>query len=348
MSISYGGAQSYYAFITPVIESKKIRTVRSEHVLQILASPGIKEALTKITNTDLGSYLNQNFHEGITTKELEWCLWQFLAIELQYLYRELPRRSREIVNQYISKYDIMNLKTVLRRISFNTFEKPTGIPLGSIYLKGRLDDLLKCEAKEEVGHLLDSVSMNKYAEIVRSGKERIALETTLEAEYFSSLMKATIRLGDRSTSHFVGTLLDMNNVLLIVRSIIRKKKVTLLELLPGSYRFSSRELELCCRCDTLDEFLKALSKTCYFELAARLHDSHELDNDPALIEIIVGQYVNSVAKEVFLSSVFTAGYFLAYILMKENEVKLLTTALKIVEERTPSDRYTEYLIGEKI
>ncbi len=348
MSISYGGAQSQYAFITPIIESKKLRMVTSEQAVKILESPAIKEALLNVMTTDLGSYLNQNFHEGINAGELEYYSWQFLAIELQHIYEDLPKLSRWIINQYVNKYDVMNLKAILRRISFRISEPPIGIPLGSMYFKRRFHDLLKCESKEEVVLLLNSLSMSKYAEIVENGKERIGLESALEVEYFSNLVKATRRLGDESISQFVGTLSDMNNVVMILRGIIRKKKVTLQQLLPNRYRFSSRELESCCKCNSLDEFLRKLSETYYFGLAARLQESHELDNDPSLLEIIVNQYLNSVAKEVFLSSAFTPGYALAYVLIRENEVKLLSTALKMIEEQVPSDKYTDYLIGERI
>lgn len=343
-----GGAQSLYALITPIIESKKLRTVSEEQAHEILKSGGIAEAIGKISKTDLGFHLIENFRETMSAKDVELSSWRFLASELHKIYGNLPKQAKLIIDYYLNRYDVLNLKAVIRRILCNVVEPVTGMPLGSICLRGRLADLLICRSEEEVCRLLHSLSMRKYAEIVERTKDRMSLEIALEAEYFSNLSRISRKIKDERVSHFIGTLIDLTNILMILRSVIRRRGVKRQELLSESYMLNPRQLEECCTCNSLDAFLTMLGRTYYFRLGARLNESYMLNRDVSLLENITNQYLNYVAKAVFFASAFTPGYVLDYVLLRENEVRLVTTALKMVEEQMPYDRYARYFAGGKV
>lgn len=348
MTILHGGAQSLYALITPIIESKKLRIIGEDCLHEILNSDGISEAISKIGKTDLGLRLTEDFQQIMSAKDLELSSWRFLANELYDMYENYPSKAQLLIDHYLNKYDVLNLKAVIRKIFCNVPEPATGMPLGSIHRGKRLPDLLKCTSQQEICRLLRSLSMTKYAEIVEDTESRMELEIALEAEYFSGLARIARKIKDNHVSRFIGTLIDLTNVLLILRCVIRGKGVKSQELLSEGYALTNKQLDECRTCDSLDAFLTILGETHYFRLGARLNERYMMSHDALPLEIMANQYVNYVAKEVFFGSAFTPGYILDYVLLRENEVRLITTALKMVEEQMPYDACTRYFAGGDI
>ena len=116
-------------------------------------------------------------------------------------------------------------------------------------------------------------------------------------------------------------------------------------MLNEGYALTSRHLDECSACNALDAFLAMLGKTAYFRLSRRLSEAYLSSRDDLSLENVVDQYANRAAKEMFLGSVFTPGYILGYVLLRENEVRLVTTALKMVEEQMPYDAYAKHFAG---
>jgi vacuolar-type H+-ATPase subunit C/Vma6 len=348
MTISHGGAQSLYALITPIIESKKLRIVGEDCLHEILNSDGISAAISKIGKTDLGLRLTEDFQHTTSARDLELLSWRFLANEIYDMYENYPSKAQLLIDHYLNRYDVLNLKVIIRKIFCNSPEPSTGMPLGSIHQGKRLPDLLKCTSQQEICSLLHSLSMTQYAEIVEDTENRVELEIALEAEYFSGLARIARRIRDNHVSLFIGTLIDLTNVLAILRCATRGKGVKKQELLSEGYALTNKQLDKCRTCDSLDAFLTILGETHYFRLSAKLNERYMMSHDVSSLEIMVSQYVNHVAKEVFFGSAFTPGYILDYVLLREDEVRLVTTALKMIEEQIPYDACARYFAGGDI
>ena len=348
MTLLQGGAQSQYALITPIIESKKLRIVGEDRLHEILNSNGVSEAITKIGKTDIGLQLTQDCQQTVSARDLELFSWRFLANELYTMYGDYPAKAQLLIDYYLSKYDVLNLKSVIRKIFCNVLEPAAGMPLGSISRGGRLPDLLECKSQQEISRLLHSLSMVNYAEIIEGTKERMDLEIALEREYYARLIKMAQKIRDDRVSDFIGLLIDLTNILLILRCVSRGRRVKREALLNEGYALTSRHLDECSACNALDAFLAMLGKTAYFRLGARLSEAYLSSRDDLSLENVVNQHANRAAKEMFLGSVFTPGYILDYVLLRENEVRLVTTALKMVEEQIPYDAFAKHFAGGNV
>jgi len=338
-----GGVQSLYAKITPLIESKKIRSIEKKEVREIIKSTSIAEAIDKMSKTDVGAYLIERFRQGASAKDLELFSWRFLADKVYEFYEDLPSDAKLAIDSYLNKYDLLNVKAAIRRIIGTSAEAVVGVPLGCIYRYGKLEELLQCNSMGKVSELLGSLSMGKYAKIIEMGGDRIKLEHALEDEYFRNLLRVGRAIGDAHILRVFGVLVDLTNILILLRSVARGKKATRQDLLSQIYMLSSKEMEKFCTFFNVEEFLAELTRTYYHHLATRLNKAYMSSGDPALLESLINEYANYVAKQEFWVSMFTPAYMLSYTMFKENEMRLVTSVLKVVEEQVPSDMFVKYL-----
>ncbi|MFH0848292.1 MAG: V-type ATPase subunit [archaeon] len=342
-----GGKWSSYALVTPIIESRKLRTLKREHAAVIAGASEISDAIAGMGSTDLGIFLNEIYHENLCANDLELPLWQFLAKEVSFLYEKIPNEAGIVLDAYLNKYDVTNIKATIRKI-LSTFTDGIGVPLGFVSRNDKLKELLKCNSLDEISVVLDSLSMTGYAAVTRRTTDRLTLEGELEDEYCSGLLRTGERSGDPHVQRFFGEMVDLTNTLSFLRCIGQNKSITTHQLFGQTYRLSSNDIQALLSCTSVENALTVLEKTHYHRLAVRLMDAYVRTHSTLLLESLTSEYLDHLSYDEFLVSVFTPGHILSYILCKEREVHTALLILKFVEEQLHHDTYARWLSGEMV
>lgn len=346
MTRAEGGKWSSYALVAPIIESRKLRTLKKEHAAEIAGVPEISDAIARMESIDLSVFLSEIYHENLSANDLEFFLWQFLANEVSFLYEKIPGEARLVLDAYLNKYDVSNIKAAIRKI-FSTFAgRIIGVPLGLVSRSGKLGKLLQCNSLDEVSLLLDSLSMNGYAAVARKTGDRMSLEVELEEEYCSGLLKTGERSGDSHVQHFFGELVDLTNTLSFLRGIDQNQNTTIHRVFARSYKLRPGEIEALRGCTSVQNALSILQQTHYYRLAAKLMDAYVRTHNMLLLENLTSEYLDHLSYEEFLVSIFAPGHVLSYVLCKEREVHMALMVLKSVEEQFRYDTYAKWLSGE--
>ncbi len=187
MSISVAG----YPFITAYLKGEEAHLVTSEHISRLLRVSDFSEALEVIKDTDIGNYLGGFLIR--TYDELDERLWLYLGDCLKPIrwFTLVPPDILRIIDAYIVKYDVLNIKAALQGIA--TGKKARFIPLGTIYDLGLLSELGSVPDVAAVSRLLVMCGLADYAEILKESEvgERAqpTTQAKLDSEYYRSLFR---------------------------------------------------------------------------------------------------------------------------------------------------------------
>ena len=157
---------------------------------------------------------------------IERALYDLLRLELSVLLRPLAGAARDFLQFWAHRFDILNLKAIIRgklrgipqdEIARNLFDIPPFTTLA-------LDQLLRTENVQE---LLRQLEAGRFADIAgparRAFEEKhdlLAVDATLDQRYYAGLHSRTQKLDDNDRAEvvrLVGTQIDHLNLAWLVR-----------------------------------------------------------------------------------------------------------------------------------
>lgn len=298
-------------------------SVTDDAVLDTLTRRGLSNLASGFPGEDEPSHDAHSLEQRIIAQLLD---------ETRVLIRPLSGDARSFLVYWTARFEISNLKTLLR--SKMTGERPAAVlarltPLASF---GRLDNQDLAHA-EDVGELFRRLEAGPYAAIVRQARrafeqshDPFSLDAALDRAYFEGLIQRAQPLEASPGNAFrelMAHLVDALNLIWLLRYRFNYKlpPAQVYYLLVGSrYTLSSSRLRELAALENLEAVLEALPET----WRARLSGATDLPGVFARLE----QATAGQALRVLRSRAPDIARAFAYLILREHDLRAVRAVLR--------------------
>ncbi len=338
-----------YAFISAYLKGEEAKILSSDNINTLLKAESKQDIIDSLRYTDIGSFL-----EGldiITFDDVDEKLWKYFNECLTRIiwFQNLPKAAKNILKAYLHKYDILNIKTALQNILSG--EKVKGIPAGTIYDNGSLDDLINAENIDEVVHVINSTKLNDYANVlggyrIEEGlRKEVLTDTVMENLYYHNLIALTRKLKDGAIlSRVFQTLLDMTNLQIVLRAAVGESDLSVSgQTISGGYLLSDELIENMLTIK-MQDFLTRIDNPLYRNSIEEVIAGYETDGDVSIISESIEKLKYTIIREILSPKIMSPAVIIWYVILKEIEVRNIRLILKTVMDNIPLEEIRDYLV----
>jgi vacuolar-type H+-ATPase subunit C/Vma6 len=321
-----------YPFIASYVKGEEAHLLTPEHVNRLLKVEDVLEALEVIRDTDIGNYLGR--HPTRTFDEVDERLWLYLDESISFIkwLKPVPSEILNLINIYMVKYDVLNIKAALRKLS--TGKETRFIPLGTIHDLKLLPELANASSVGAVIEILDQCELTDYGSLLTGYRidtevtDRLTAEGKLDRKFYNNLLKAARIVRDSAVFvRVIGTLMDMTNINLIFRALTKDLGVSAEPFMVGDgYRISAKEVSKLLKAKLKD--MPAQVPELYRGLATEMADNYEKTRNATGIEGTVDRYKFSLLAEMLSRKLMSPLIIVWYLILKETEIKNLRLIFK--------------------
>lgn len=338
-----------YAFISAYLKGEEAKILSSEHVNTVFTSENVQDVIDSIRDTNIGDYL-----EGLeinTFDDVDEQLWKYFNDCMTRIvwFRNVPKDARKLLQAYVYKYDILNIKTSLQNILAG--EKTKGIPAGTVYNDGLLDDLINAENLDEVISLLNSARLSEYADVLEGYRledgfrREVLTDTGMENIYYHNLIEMTGKLkgGDVLLKVFQ-TSLDMTNLQIILRTVVNQSdSIASGQTISGGYLLSD-ELIRDMSSIKLQDIPVRIDFPVYRNAIEGIIEGYEKDRNISVINESIDKLKFNILREILSPKIMSPAVVIWYVLLKETEIRNVRLILKAVIDNIPLEEIRDYLV----
>jgi V/A-type H+-transporting ATPase subunit C len=260
----------------------------------------------------------ENINENMHRKELEQEINNLFIYEILKLVRYLTKTEKEILMQFLSKYEINCVKNVFRNVTTNRDSK--------VYLKN-IDNWTTKIFKNinginqitEETEFLELIKSEDYYKVFSEYEEVIEnvpldeIEVKLDKYYFEKIYKLAKKV-NRNLLFLIGTEIDLLNVIWIYRA---KKyfgyspEETKEILIPINYKISKKLQKELLNCIDFNEIKTVLENTVYKNVFL---DENEIEYEK-------NKYLYNINRKIFRTKLFDISTVFAIINLTDVEIK---------------------------
>ncbi|MFC1900751.1 V-type ATPase subunit [Chloroflexota bacterium] len=338
-----------YAFISAYLKGEEAKVITSDHISGMSRASGISDVLDAIRDTDVGGYLDgldiQSFDE------LDEQLWAYFGECLRRLewFKNLPSDIRKMLNAYVVKYDVLNMKAVLQGLS--TGKKPRPIPVGIIHQQGLLEALFNAEDVEGITEVVSGCGLGEYASVlegydVEEGvKSRLSVEGGLDEIYYRDLMGVTKRMKDGNTlSRVFSIIADMVNLQIIVRSVLKETGAEAAEYtIDGGYLISEQVAKELISMKLAD-IPANLANAEYRSMVEEIISNYDKSKSLAVVEEIIDKNKFKLLRDILAPRLLSPLVAVWYLVIKEIELRNLRMVMKAAFDGISIEEIKDYLV----
>jgi V/A-type H+/Na+-transporting ATPase subunit C len=316
-----------YSFAQARTRALKGKLLSAEDWHFLLQMRNLEDLLKYLSGTDYAPILERFAGAAPPVGELSLALYEELFRHTARLMQAVPKNSSRLLASLLLRYEAENLKTILRGLwrGSSTAEILALLyPLGAL-ARLPLEDLLQAG---QIASALDALKstvfhdplMQALAQFQAQGR-LFPLEIAIDHTAFEHLrtdLKTLQRLDRRSARDLIGVLVDGTNLAWLVRFRHLygiSPEETINYLLVGGRHLTLKDLGRLARAPDLPAFRAALP-TPYKVALSRVDHWGE-------VQILVERRLVGELLDVFIRDPFQIGLPLAYLLLKELEVKSL-------------------------
>ena len=308
-------------------------------------SPG--EIASLLEGTDYFPYLNEAAISD--SKELEKAVLEEFSSLGREISKIIPKGSWPIKEYLLKKWDVINLRTVMRGIHGDLKKDEIadsfieGGELDFAFFKTlidveSMDDFVALLAKTPYQSLTDGLS--KYNET----KNLFFLEASLDRIFWADLWEKVLNLkGIREFREFIGVCVETHNLKIILRA--KNDGLSLEDINPFLIPDCILLNELLSAFDEedLSGFIPLLEDTIYFEPLLSAQQGYEKTGSILSFEQVLDNLVLKKAEDIRKKKPFGSGPLIGFLVSKEKEVKNLLTIVRSTEVDLDRDEIREEL-----
>jgi len=241
---------------------------------------------------------------------------------------------RELIEVYMIRKDIANIKTILRGKHSNQSEEEIRnliLPIGRLH-ESVIMDLLSKESINEIVSSLNFIEFSRLKEAAASYKEKknlFELENALDKDYYSFMLEFSRRMPKQGEffRKFIENEIDILNIKLLMR--LKKEKVDKKEIerylfYPGA-KLSRNELSRMAGIEDIRSMLKFLQRAGHSKLAKELEKTKD---SLVKTELKLNKYLLDMTVLLLHQNPLSVDVILGYMFAKEIEIKNLKTIVK--------------------
>lgn len=255
-----------------------------------------------------------------------------LLKELAVLIRPLSGAPRELIGYWAHRFELGNLKTIIRGKMANqpqqAIEKQL-LDMGNL-TSLRIDELLQSDTTAE---LLRRLEQTPYAEIARQvrnllehGEALFALDAALDRRYFAGLARRGNEIGSASGQllrAIIGSIIDRVNLVWLLRyrfAYNLPPAQAYYLLIPASQRLTAQQLQQLAQCATFDDTIASLPPP-FDKLLAGAGNSTE-------VTLRLERETWRIAGNALNHSSFNVARAFAYMILRERDLRRLRAVVR--------------------
>lgn len=339
-----------YAFTSAYLKGEEARGITSSHIdSAIQRSRAMQEVLDVIKDTDVGEYLIEFAPSGWSSfDEMDHMLGKYFGDCLDRLARfKLPGDMVTMLEAYIRKFDILNMKTALRGILMETTYPLT--PVGELSRQDYLEVVTNASTPEELSDVFIKINMSDYAVIVKDIKEK-DFRSTMECEfkldhlYFHNMLDAVKHMSDGSIlTKAWGIIIDLTNLSAVFRSALGTKGLSGEMIFDGGHMLTGdaiRELQSL----KIGEIAGKLEHTEYYQIAQDIAKNYEKEGNVTVIDKIIEKHKTRLLGDILSPRALSPCNLLWYLIVKELEIRNTRMIFKTLMDGVPLSEIRDYLV----
>jgi len=338
-----------YAFISAYLKGAEPRIVGSDHIGRMSAAADVADALAAIRDTDVGGYLEEKQIDSFD--DVDRYLWEHFTQRIDDVeaFRFLPGDILKISRAYVTKYDVLNIKSVLRGLSAG--RKARAVPAGVIYRNGLLDKLIAAESTEDIIQLLVDCELGNFAYILKEynaegdARAKFIAEAMLDSEYFKNVLHVTERIKDGAVfAKALGVCIDLANLQIVTRAIVDGLGINAMEhVIGGGYLLTEEEIKglVVLR---LSDLPQRMENAQYRSAVEELLSVYDGNRDIAIVEEVLGRHKFRLLKDMLSPRILSPLVMAWYLITKEAEMRNLRLILKAKFDGFPVEEISGYLV----
>lgn len=307
-------------------------------------------------------YNNTFYREALTPlagieihrRQLELTLKKSFINDYEVIYRYLTGSTKEFFAYFFAKFEIEDLKMLLRTILIEHDEEYLRENL--LYLGVHTEDisvnrLTEIKSYQDLLNVFQDTryydTLKRFAERYEKDRNLFPIEMTLDFNYFTELARLAGKLSKKDykiVRDLLGTQVDLLNI----HWVYRIKKYYNLDpeeilnyTLPFHYRLSADDLRGLARVDDPEEIFNYLKQTRYNTLFSPVARNKDI-----LFEKYFLSYLLKKAYRIKVAGTFNIGIISAYLYIKEYEIRDIITIVEGVRYSLESEQIRKYLIRD--
>jgi V/A-type H+-transporting ATPase subunit C len=309
-----------------------------------------------LLDTDYGPDIEEHILQGRTAANIDAGLKDNMARAFRTVLGFASRESNEILITLLGRWDIFNIKTVIRGRHMRL--APEAI-MDSVLPAARLDDVALAELThtEDVKGVMDTLLSwgLPYGSAIRAAAREYGLSRDLALvelaldRHFAQWATRRLRGGDsdaRTARVFLGTSIDAVNLMTCLRLLNADIGGTDYEryFLPGGRLVNAKLYADLSQISDVDEFLGRLKRTPYGAALDAVAVKYLEHLSISVFERALEEYVVRRAIAAVHADALGVGVLISYLWLKANEVTNLRIVVKGISVGMPADRMREELI----
>jgi len=347
---------SKYAFISAYLKGAEARLLTADHVGRFLRvsniqdpASGVREVLEVIKDTEAGGYLDEAMPR--TFDDADRYLWRYLdgCISRLENLKLMPADMRRVLQAYLVKYDIHNVKAAVQGVIVG--RGPTLIPIGNINDQGLLAELNAAANNDDIIEIMLACRLGEYADILRdyatdSANARFMVEARLDSRYYERLLKVARAVPDGALlAKAFSIVIDMMNLSLISRALIRGMGSETAELVTGGGYLITAALAQELLGGKLADMPATFSGSQYHEMVEEMVNNYNRTHNMGTVDEVIDRHRFHLLRDMLSPWVLSPLVIGWYLLLKEIEVRDLRLILKVTFDGIPVEEIKEYLIS---
>lgn len=343
---------THYAFTTAYLRGKEARGVVSDHIDGMLQrSVTTQDALDVIKDTDIGEYLLETTSGGIKDiDDIDECLWGHLGNCIERLRRfEIPSDMMHMLDAYIRKYDVLNIKTALRMVLMD--KTSSFVPLGYIHDEGYLEEFSNVKSMDEISEILEKCNLDDYTNIIKEIKEKdkrstFESEHNLDFFYYREMSTALQNMSDGSVlTKALGIMIDLVNLQGVFRSVIGEKTLSIGDyVLGGGHVFTDNVIKELLSLK-MTEIIARLDNSEYYQMAQEISKGFAKDGSITIIDKIMEKHKIRLLRELLSPRTMSPCNLLWYLVLKELEIRNMRLIFKALIDGIPLTEVRDYTVA---
>jgi V/A-type H+-transporting ATPase subunit C len=307
-----------------------------------------------LKDTVYGPYLGAIEDKDLTPRRAVYQLRKHLVYAFSATARLTPEPARELVVQLSRRYEVDNLKALLRGVETGeSWDRVRYVlfPLGPHSVLPA-EEMIQAETVEAAVEQLRgtpyyqtlSHALRRYA----AERSLFPLEVALDLDYWRELWREANQLPSSDRAHarpVIGSLLDANNLMWAIRYRVNhhmSEEEIINYTLPLGYRVR-------------DEHIRAIAAGADIaqvvsEIYPMLAETAPLLREPRQglpqLEVQLQRHVANECRQAFVGHPFNVGIPLAYLVLMELEIQDLTVLIEAKSSQVPSEGFRRYLVNE--
>jgi len=336
-----------YLYVNAKIMAKEGKFISLARWEDLWGCTSSGEIASLLEGTDYFPYLNETAISD--SKELEKAVLEEFSGLGREISKIIPKSSWPIKEYLLRKWDVINLRTVMRGIHGGLKKEEI---VDSFIERGELDftflkTLIDAEGMDDFVGLLAKTpyqSLSKGLVKYNETKNLFFLEALLDRIFWEDLWKKVLELkGIKEFRDFIGICVETHNLKIILRAkndglsledidpFLIPDCALLNELLPG---FDEEDLS---------GLIPLLEETVYFEPLVTAQADHERTGSILSFEEMLDSLVIKRAEDIRKKKPFGPGPLIGFLVSKETEVKNLLAIVRSTEVDLNRDEIRETL-----